>query len=121
MATRIRYTVHDDLDASTDGVGTYRFALEGREYEIDLSEANLDRLRAALAEFIAAGRRLSKAGKTRQRTGPGALNGRFAVVEVRNWWFAQWQQLNLPEPKTRGAIPARVRAAYDAARTPGTT
>jgi hypothetical protein len=60
VATRIERIVVDDLDASTDGVRTHRFALDGVEYEIDLSDANRQRLHAALAAFITAGRRLPK-------------------------------------------------------------
>ncbi len=63
MAIQVRYIVHDDFDGTTDGVGTYRFALQGREYEIDLSPANLTRLREALAPFITAGRRLPKSSR----------------------------------------------------------
>lgn len=47
MAKLVRTIVIDDLDAGTDGVGTDRFALEGVDYEIDLTPDNLGRLRAA--------------------------------------------------------------------------
>jgi hypothetical protein len=47
VATRVHYTVVDHLDASTDGVGTHRFALEGAEYQIGLSAADLVELRDA--------------------------------------------------------------------------
>jgi len=115
MATRVHHVVHDDFDASTEGVGTYRFALEGREYEIDLSQANLARLRAALAPFIAAGRRLPKSGRGKPRTSGTVAPGQPRTAEVRQWWATNRQRLDLPEPRTHGAIPSRVRAAYDAA------
>ena len=115
MATVVQYTVVDDLDASTDGVGTYRFALEGVQYEIDLSEPNLGTLRDALAPFIAAGRRLPK-HKTAPRRGPGTSNGRAAVAQIRDWWATHQQELNLPPHNTHGAIPRLVRDAYQAAR-----
>src|SRR5438128_1765692 len=53
MAQRVVYL--DDLDQS-EGAETILFALEGKEYEIDLSEKNAERLRAALKEFIEAAR-----------------------------------------------------------------
>jgi len=115
MATEVQYTVVDDLDHSTDRVGTYRFALEGVDYEIDLSEHNLGRLRQILAPFIAAGRRLPKtSGRTRRAT-TAAKNPGATSAEVRGWWTQHWRELDLPEPRTHGAIPATVRAAHRAA------
>lgn len=108
MATRVHYTVVDDLDANTDGVATYRFALEGVEYEIDLSEENLGRLRAALAPFITAGRRQPKSKATVQR-------GRSADAAVRGWWATHQQDLKLPAHRSHGPIPRAVREAYGAA------
>ena len=114
MATRIRRTVVDDLDASTDGVGTYRFAIEGVEYEIDLSEANLQRLRTALAPFTAAARRLPKHKPVTRRpaspTGPTA-----ATKRVRRWWADNAERENLPAFRANGPIPAQVYDAYRAA------
>jgi hypothetical protein len=114
MATEVHYTIVDDLDHSTDRVGTYRFALEGVDYEIDLSEANLGRLRAALAPFIAAGRRLPKAAPKGRRATTGRTSG-TSSAGIRDWWSRHWRELGLPEPRTRGAIPAAVRDAHRAA------
>jgi len=106
VAKRVHYTVVDDLDASTDGVGTYRFALEGVEYEIDLSQANVGRLRAALAPFVAAGRRQPKS-----RTTAGGSR-RSADAAVRDWWATHQRDLRLPAHRTHGPIPREVREAY---------
>jgi hypothetical protein len=57
MALPTVIVCYDDLDASTDGVTTRQFALDGITWEIDLSEANLDRLREALRPYLAVGRR----------------------------------------------------------------
>jgi hypothetical protein len=112
VVTRVQYTVVDDLDASTDGVGTYRFALEGVTYEIDLSEANLTRLRDALAPFITAGRRLPK-----HTTAPAAdtATSRAGTARLRRWWAANADTLNLPAHRPHGRIPRQVRDAYHAA------
>ncbi len=56
----------DDLDGS-DAAGTVAFALDGRAYEIDLSDDNAARLREALASFITAAR--SGSGATNNRRG----------------------------------------------------
>ncbi len=113
MATRVQYTVVDDLDGGTADVGTYRFALEGVEYEIDLSADNLTRLRGALAPFITAGRRLPKrpAGPRPARD----TSGRPGLAEIRDWWARNAAVLNLPPHRAHGRIPQQVRAAYHAA------
>jgi hypothetical protein len=108
VATRIEHLVIDDLDASSDGVGTYRFALEGVEYEIDLSPANLQRLRTALAAFIRAGRRLPK-----HKTGkPAAGTKRIGTGELRRWWAEHQQTHHLPGWRAGGPIPRTVHDAY---------
>jgi hypothetical protein len=114
VGTQIHRTIFDDLDASTDGVGTYRFALEGVEYEIDLSNDNVGRLRTALDPFIAAGRRLPKTQAASRRSSAGS--GPSDAPRMRTWWAANQQALNLPPHRTRGAIPPKVRDAYRAAR-----
>ena len=79
MAIRIQQILIDDLDGSTDSVTTRRFGLEDVSYEIDLSPANRERLRAALAPFIAAGRRLPKTRRTKTATARrrGTATGRI--------------------------------------------
>src|SRR3954447_1912759 len=56
MAQQVNVKFVDDLDGS-DAAGTVSFALDGRAYEIDLSEDNAARLRDSLAAFIAAARK----------------------------------------------------------------
>ncbi len=119
MATRVQYTVVDDLDASTDSVGTYRFALEGVDYEIDLSTHNLTRLRGALAPFITAGRRLPKrttTTTTAARRRAGSATTRSTSAQLRDWWATNAQALNLPPHRANGRIPRQVIDAYHGAQ-----
>lgn len=109
MTTRIETTVVDDFDASTDGVATVRFALQGVEYEIDLSQPNLQRLHDALAPFITAGRRLPK-----YRTGKPATAPPPRPAAVRHWWQQHEQTHHLPAWRANGPIPRQV---YDDAYT----
>ncbi|HLU98671.1 MAG TPA: Lsr2 family protein, partial [Thermobifida alba] len=53
MARKARVLLIDDLDGGEAGQ-TVSFNLDGRAYEIDLSDANAARLRKALAPFITA-------------------------------------------------------------------
>lgn len=64
-------TLVDDLDG-TDiprGLGeTVRFSIDGRNYEIDLSDDNAAALRKALQPYTEAGRRIVRT-RSRQRRG----------------------------------------------------
>jgi hypothetical protein len=112
MATRVTRTLVDDLDESTDNVGTYRFTWQGVEIEIDLSAANFDTLSSALAPYITAGRRLRR---TSGGAG-GASAAKASRAAIRTWWAANAEKLDLPPHRNRGAIPATVTNAYDASR-----
>jgi hypothetical protein len=55
VATQTQWILVDDLDGSRAST-TVEFGLDRQTYAIDLSQQNADRLRAALAEFVAAAR-----------------------------------------------------------------
>jgi Lsr2 len=84
---------------------TVRFALDGYEYEIDLTRDERDGLRTALAEFIAAAKPLTPSGRPVTRTRVAAT-----TTTIR-----AWAQANGYKVPARGAIPRAVREAYDAA------
>ena len=102
----------DDLDGTVleNGAGsTVRFSLEGRQYEIDLSDANAQKLRSALAPFISAGR--SVAGSTRStatRRSSRSNTGELAAIRA-------WAQGHGYTVGDRGRISAEVREAYERA------
>lgn len=100
----------DDLDGSVieQGGRTITFALEGRSYEIDLSDANAERLRAALAPFISAGRSTSSTRASGARRSSRAASGELAAI--RSW--AQSHGFSVGD---RGRISAEVREAYERA------
>jgi nucleoid-associated protein Lsr2 len=78
MATKVLTTLQDDIDGS-DATQTIRFALDGIEYEIDVSDRNANRLRNSLGEFIAHGR---KVGGRRPRQ--SALSGQVDTKAIRS-------------------------------------
>lgn len=104
MAQRVQVVLIDDIDGGPADE-TVRFALDGTTYDIDLSNANAARLRAALAEFVGHGRKVSSRPTSRRSRGRG---GRSA--EIRAWARAQGLAVN-----ERGRIPADLAAKYDAA------
>src|SRR5689334_4201388 len=59
MAQKVTVELVDDLDGTaSDDITTVSFALDGVSYEIDLNQDNASNLRTALADVIAAGRRV---------------------------------------------------------------
>ncbi len=103
MATRVLTTLQDDIDGSA-AVETVRFALDGVEWEIDLSERNANRLRNSLSDFIAHGRKIG--GKRRTHASASQVD----TKAVRKWAQANGIELN-----NRGRIPIDVMERYRAA------
>ncbi|MCU1671361.1 MAG: hypothetical protein JWP40_4288 [Blastococcus sp.] len=68
MAKRV--VLIDDLDDS-EGAETIRYAVDGQEYEIDLSEKNAERFRTMLKEFIDASREAERPSAALQPTRSG--------------------------------------------------
>ena len=101
MAQRVVVTLSDDLDGGA-AAETVHFGVDGKSYEIDLSLDNAEKLREALAPFVAAGRRQSRTGKSFRRT---ALAPDPAAV--RAW--AQSRGMELP---ARGRIPKHVYESF---------
>lgn len=111
MATRIQRTIVDDLDGTDIKVGTYRFAFDGVDYEIDLADHNFDKLAAALRPFLAAARRLPKSNATKASTGKPGKN----TSPLRQWWYAHQHDPGMPPYNARGTIPHQVVDAKRAA------
>lgn len=70
MAQRTVITLVDDLDGTALDAATgdtIRFGLDGRNYEIDLSDENAAALRETLRPYVDAGRRSVPLGSSRRR------------------------------------------------------
>ena len=108
MAQKIQTLFIDDIDGS-QAEGTVRFALDGAHYEIDLNAVHAKGLRATLARYTEAGRKIT--GSTRR---PARNTGKTAdglsTTEVRDWAKA-----NGVDIKERGRVPAEVIAQFRAA------
>ena len=72
VAERVRVDLVDDIDQS-DAAEKVFFALDGKDYEIDLSAAHASALREALAVYVAHGRPVSRKGR-----GAGAARRQLA-------------------------------------------
>lgn len=108
MAQKVQIILEDDIDGGKADE-TVRFSLDGSSYEIDLSTANAEKLRGALAEFISAGRKA-----TASRTG-SVQRARAASSGARNSDSAkirQWARDNGYNVNARGRIQQEVQEAY---------
>jgi hypothetical protein len=77
----------DDLDGGR-ATETVAFALEGSNYEIDLSKRNADKLRRALRPYLESGRRIKRGPQSRTAKGARRSTGHsedYDRAEVRAW------------------------------------
>lgn len=108
MAQKVQIVLEDDIDGG-EATQTVTFALDGASYEIDLNDANADKLRGAFAPFVGHARKVTGAARRGRRTAAAPAGGTSAK-EIRDW--ARSNGHAVPE---RGRIPAEVRAAFEAA------
>jgi hypothetical protein len=113
MAKRVITTTEftDDLDGSR-AEGTVVFALEGRNYEIDLSKKNAAALRKALKPYTDVARTVRGGGRARSRSASrsSARSNRSELEAIREWARGNGYQV-----ADRGRISAAVVEAYQAA------
>jgi hypothetical protein len=111
MAQRVNVVLVDDLDGG-DAAETVTFALDGVDYEIDLSDKHAGELREALALYVGHARRSAgrRRGSVRRTRAAGSAQGGASAAEIREW--ARENGWDVPE---RGRVSAEVREAYTAA------
>lgn len=122
MARQIIHRLIDDLDGG-DADETVRFALDGVQYEIDLSTANADRLRSLFAPYTTKGAKVARGSVVGGRSGRGmtgaegrATNGRGRVTTDReqNQAIRDWAKRAGKDISDRGRIPQEVVTEYHA-------
>lgn len=109
MAQLFQMRYIDDIDGSDLGekANTLFFALDGKEYSIDLSDENADTFHQVIAPYIAAGHRVSKTKPSRKATTKTSSGDTKAIRD--------WARDNGHDVSDRGRIPATVIEAYAAA------
>ena len=107
MAQKIQTLFIDDIDGGA-AEGTIRFALDGTDYEIDLSGKHSDELHTTLRKYVDHAR---KVGGTARR--PGGRGGRRPNVDTGA--VRAWARENGHDIKDRGRVPADLVAKYQAA------
>lgn len=99
MATKTVVTLVDDLNGS-DADETIAFAIDGTNYEIDLSADNAAAFRAALQPYVDAARAIPRRGRRGTAT-------TATPKQIRDW--AEANGIDVP---ARGRIPATVLERY---------
>ena len=110
MAQKVTVSLIDDMDGNKADE-TVEFGLDGKNYEIDLSSKNAEKLRDALATYVAAARR---PGGRRRGGGGGAAAAtrRPSVDREQNQAIRDWARKRGMKVSDRGRIPADVLDAY---------
>ena len=111
MAQRVNVVLVDDIDGN-DASETVSFALDGVDYEIDLSDEHAADLRNVVLLYIGHARRTGgrrKSGRRAASSGAADSAG-TAAADIRAW--ARENGWDVPE---RGRVSAEVREAYAAA------
>ena len=109
MAQRVNVVLVDDIDGS-DATETVSFALDGVDYEIDLSDEHAAELRNAVSLYVGHARRTGGRRKSGRRSSTPAAEGAPSAADIRAW--ARENGWDVPE---RGRVSAEVREAYSAA------
>ena len=107
MAQKVTVSLVDDLSGS-QADETVSFGLDGKTYEIDLSSKNADKLRGALADYVAAARR---PGGGRKASAASAAR-RPSVDREQNQAIREWARGKGMKVNDRGRIPSEVVEAY---------
>jgi nucleoid-associated protein Lsr2 len=113
MAQKVQVLLVDDLDGG-EASETVSFALDGNNYEIDLSGKNATEMRDAFAKYVGAarkaGRSTSSSGgrSSRRSSGGSTAMDRDQAAAIRSW--AKKQGLKVSD---RGRIPATIIEQYN--------
>ncbi|MDQ1084694.1 MULTISPECIES: Lsr2 family protein [Microbacterium] len=112
MATKHIAQLIDDLDGTVIDNGEGKqitFSIEGRAYEIDLSDTNADKFYKALTPYVDAARSV-KTGPSTRASQSSRPKSDVDLAAVREWARANGHTVS-----DRGRVPGTVIDAYKAA------
>jgi hypothetical protein len=114
MAKRTIHMLVDDIDGG-EADETVTFAVDGSQYEIDLSKKNAAKMRDLLAPYVAAGTKVGRASVT--ATARAAVNrprGSAAADRDQNRAIREWAQGKGIPVSDRGRIKQEIVDRYQA-------
>ena len=106
MAQQTTVRFIDDLDGS-DASGTFDFAIDGRQYQIDLSDENAAKLRDTLAPYVGAARKAGGRARGRVRGRPRWRRSPPAATATRRPRSANGRARTATRSATAAASPSR--------------
>jgi hypothetical protein len=110
VAQKVQVLLVDDLDGG-EAEETVTFALDGKSYEIDLSDSNADKLRGILEPYVKGGRRTGgRSARGKGRSGGASGGSGQDTAKIRAWAKEEGYEVN-----DRGRVPANIREAYEKA------
>jgi hypothetical protein len=112
MAKRVIHELIDDLDGKAADE-SITFALDGTQYEIDLSKKNAQRLRDAFAPFLTAGTKVGRGGVVTSRNGH-SRGGPARTDRDQNRAIREWAQARGIDVSDRGRIKQETIDRYHA-------
>ena len=112
MAQKVQVLLVDDLDGG-EAEETVTFALDGSNYEIDLSGKNASEMRDSFAKYVGAARKIGRSSSSsgrssRRSSGTSTAMDRDQAAAIRSW--AKKQGLKVSD---RGRIPATIIEQYN--------
>ena len=113
MARREIVVLEDDLDGGKADE-TVKYALDGVQYEIDLSEKNATKLRNAFADYIAHSRRVGRGGVVVGGRAAARARGTAAADREQNKAIRAWAKRKGKAISDRGRIPQEIVDEYNA-------
>ena len=117
MAQKVITEFIDDIDGSA-AERTFTFAVDGTNYEIDLSAENIAEFNSAIGGFIESARRIKGSKNSdgrRARSGAEAADGRQSREQTQA--VREWARQHGHNISNRGRIPASIQQAFDQAHT----
>jgi Lsr2 len=119
MAQKTIITLVDDLTGeAAENISTVEFALDGRAYELDLTDENSAKLHDALSQYVNAARKIGGQRRSVTRPDRGSQStsrttgyNRETLKSIR-----EWAKKNGHNVSDRGRLPAEVLQAWETAQ-----
>jgi hypothetical protein len=119
MAQKTIVTLVDDLTGEVaDTISTVEFALDGRAYELDLTDENSAKLHDALSQYVNAARKIGGRRRSGTRPDRGIKSTSRSTGYNRETLKAirEWAKKSGHNVSDRGRLPAEVLQAWEKAQ-----